>query len=307
MKDSVSMAVIGGTGFYEIEGMRDVVEAVMQTPFGPPSDVIRVGTLGSTRVAFLARHGAGHRLLPSEIPQRANIWALASLGVEHVVSVSAVGSLREEIEPRHMVLPDQFIDRTSGQRASTFFGAGVVAHVSLADPFCSGLNRSLLEAAKRASVTVHQGGTMVVIEGPGFSTRAESLRYRAWGASVIGMTASPEAKLAREAGMCYANLACVTDYDTWHAEQSSVSVDMIMENLQATVEMAKIVVHYVAQDSIHWHQCSSCAAQPQAIVTKRDAISEDRMRELGPILERYYPRRERGGDAELRATNNVDG
>jgi 5'-methylthioadenosine phosphorylase len=286
MSETVPFAVIGGTGFYEMEGMHEVEEVAVETPFGPPSDIIRVGTLGVSRVAFLARHGAGHRFLPSEIPQQANIWALAALGVRQLVAVSAVGSLKEEVAPGDMVLPDQLIDRTNGQRAATFFGRGVVAHVSLADPFCCTLNDRLLRTA--VSTKVHSGGTMVVIEGPAFSTRAESLRYRAWGASVIGMTASPEAKLAREAGMCYANLACVTDYDTWHVGQQSVSVDVVMQNLAAAVASAKEVIASLFEpNSSAARECESCAAQRQALVTEPNAIPDDRRLELGPILKRY--------------------
>jgi 5'-methylthioadenosine phosphorylase len=291
MRETVPFAVIGGTGFYEIEGMRDLEEVAVETPFGPPSDIIRVGTVGAARVAFLARHGAGHRFLPSEIPQQANMWALAALGVRQLVAVSAVGSLKEEIAPGDMVLPDQLIDRTNGQRPSTFFGRGVVAHVSIADPFCDTLNERLLQATAAVTTKVHRGGTMVVIEGPAFSTRAESLRYRAWGASVIGMTASPEAKLAREAGICYANLTCVTDYDTWHTGEQSVGVDVVMRNLASAVTSARAVVACLLEsDSTAAPECESCAARSQSLVTDLGALPHDRRRELSPILERYLPR-----------------
>jgi len=200
------VAVIGGSGFYEMEGLTDVQKLRIDTPFGPPSDFIMLGNLDGERVAFLPRHGIGHRLLPSDVPARANIYALKTLGVEFLISVSAVGSLREDIEPLHMVVPDQLIDRTRG-RPSTFFGEGLVAHVSFADPFCQELTGLLASTTRQAGAEVHRGGTYVVIEGPAFSTRAESNLYRSWGADVIGMTALPEAKLAREAEMCYAILA----------------------------------------------------------------------------------------------------
>jgi 5'-methylthioadenosine phosphorylase len=288
MRNAVSWAVIGGTGFYEMKGIRDVEEVHVQTPFGSPSDAILLGKLGKSRVAFLARHGTAHHLLPSEIPQRANMWALASLGVQRVISISAVGSLAEEIAPGEIVLPDQLVDRTSGLRPSTFFGSGVVGHVDLADPFCAELSRYLSEAADRLKIAAHRGGTLVVIEGPAFSTRAESRLYRQWGASIVGMTASPEARLAREAGMCYANLACVTDYDTWHAGYSDVKVSLVIENLEATVESAKAVLLELAHDFPQPEACSSCAAQPEALLTRREGISDLRGRELAPILERYY-------------------
>src|SRR5437870_418860 len=217
-----------------MEGLTDVQKLRIDTPFGPPSDFIMLGNLDGERVAFLPRHGIGHRLLPSDVPARANIYALKTLGVEFLISVSAVGSLREDIEPLHMVVPDQLIDRTRG-RPSTFFGEGLVAHVSFADPFCQELTGLLASTTRQAGAEVHRGGTYVVIEGPAFSTRAESNLYRSWGADVIGMTALPEAKLAREAEMCYAILACATDYDCWHDTHEDVTADMIVANLMKNV------------------------------------------------------------------------
>ena len=228
------IAFIGGSGLYDIDGLTNAEQVSIDTPFGPPSDAITVGTLEGRRVAFLARHGKGHRHLPSEIPFRANIYALKLLGVERIISISAVGSLQEGIAPLDMVVPDQIIDRTRG-RVSTFFGDGVAAHVGFADPFCQDLRRDLMETAWNRSVTVHYEGVYLVMEGPQFSTRAESNLYRSWGASIIGMTALPEAKLAREAEICYATLALVTDYDVWHQSEAEVSVDLVIANLMKNV------------------------------------------------------------------------
>ncbi|MGH7895157.1 MAG: S-methyl-5'-thioadenosine phosphorylase, partial [Candidatus Binatia bacterium] len=234
-----TLGVIGGSGLYELPGLTDVEHRRVRTPFGDPSDEIVVGRLGGTRLAFLPRHGRGHRLLPSELPFRANLYALKTLGAEWVLAVSAVGSLREEIHPGHVVVPDQFIDRTRSRMAeSTFFGRGIVAHVQFADPFCAPLSRALAAAARGQGATVHEGGVYVCIEGPHFSTRAESHLYRSWGAHVIGMTNLQEAKLAREAEMSYATLALVTDYDCWHVSHASVTVEQIIRNLQKNAEAA---------------------------------------------------------------------
>ena len=281
---AATMAVIGGSGFYEIDGLSGVQAVEVDTPFGAPSDSIVLGTLGDTRIAFLPRHGVGHRLLPSELPQRANIWALASLGVQHVVSVSAVGSLREEIAPLHMVVPDQLIDRTHG-RPSTFFGRGIVAHIAFDTPFCPNLSAALAGSAAEAGVVAHRRGTYVVMEGPAFSTRAESELHRSWDAAIIGMTALPEAKLAREAGMCYATLACVTDYDTWHAEHESVNVEMILQNLRRNVANAKRIIAGVAA-SLPARSCACQDALATAIVTPLDLVPEQVKRDLAPILAR---------------------
>jgi 5'-methylthioadenosine phosphorylase len=281
---TATMAVIGGSGFYEIDGLSDVHAVEVDTPFGAPSDSIVLGRLGDVRLAFLPRHGVGHRILPSEVPQRANIWALASLGVQYVVSVSAVGSLREEIEPLHMLVPDQLIDRTHG-RPSTFFGRGIAAHIAFDAPFCPDLSAILAETACAADVTTHRGGTYVVMEGPAFSTRAESELHRSWGADVIGMTALPEAKLVREAGMCYATLACVTDYDTWHAVHESVSVEMILSNLLRNVGNAKRIIGGVAA-SLPGRVCACKDALASAIVTPLDLVPEQVKRDLAPILAR---------------------
>jgi 5'-methylthioadenosine phosphorylase len=283
-RQAATLAVIGGSGFYEIDGLRDVQRVEIDTPFGPPSDALVLGTLNRTRIAFLPRHGVGHRLLPSELPQRANIWALASLGVEQVIAVSAVGSLREEIEPLDMVVPDQFIDKTHG-RPATFFGRGIVAHIAFDAPVCPGMSAALVSGAREAGVRTHEGGTYVVMEGPAFSTRAESELHRSWGASVIGMTALPEAKLAREAGMCYGMLACVTDYDTWHPSEASVSVDLILQNLLRNVGAAKSVLTHVA-GALPGRACTCKLAPATAIVTGLDLVPDDVKRDLAPILER---------------------
>jgi 5'-methylthioadenosine phosphorylase len=282
------VAVIGGSGFYEMEGLRDIEQVSLDTPFGPPSDAVTVGVLHDVHVAFLPRHGIGHRILPSELPARANIWALKSLGVERVVAVSAVGSLREDIAPLHAVVPDQLIDRTRG-RTTTFFGEGLVAHVSFETPFCPTLSRTLADATTGASATVHRRGTGVVIEGPTFSTKAESFMYRSWGADIIGMTALPEAKLAREAELCYAQLALVTDYDVWHESHDPVTAEMIIENLNKNVEMAKRAVASALASLPDRSECSCGQALASALITPPDLVPEETKRRLGPIIERYMP------------------
>lgn len=286
-----TLAVIGGSGFYDFDRVTAIEEIAVSTPFGDPSDKIVVGTLNGVRAAFLPRHGVGHRIAPHEVPQRANIWALAALGVRQVLSVSAVGSLKEEIAPLHLVVPDQIIDRTVN-RVQSFFGRGIVAHIAFDSPFCPTLSSALFGSASAAGVPVHQGGTLVVIEGPGFSTRAESQLYRSWQADVIGMTASPEAKLAREAGMCYATLACVTDYDTWHATEEKVSVELILQNLRRNVGNARRIIEVAAARLPDWRACGCRLALRDAIVTRPDLVPEEVKRDLAPILERYHEARE---------------
>ena len=288
MPDSIDLAVLGGSGFYEMPGLRGVEEVAVATPFGEPSDVIRVGELEGRRVAFLARHGRGHRLLPSELPQRANFWALKSLGARRVLAVSAVGSLREDYAPRHLVAPDQLIDRTRGDRPATFFGEGVVAHVAFAEPFCAGLRELALAAAREAGATAHDGGAYVVIEGPAFGTRAESELYRSWGASLVGMTALPEAKLAREAELCYAMLAAVTDYDAWHAEEATVDAAVVFETLAANVETGqRAVARLAAALDSDKSECGDCErALDAGLVTPPRAIGEAARERLAPILRR---------------------
>lgn len=285
MTARATVAVIGGSGFYQMDGIDAVETVALDTPFGAPSDAIAIGTVAGVRVAFLPRHGAGHRILPGELPQRANIWALASLGVERILSISAVGSLKEEIAPLDMVVPDQLIDRTRG-RVSTFFGNGIVAHVAFDAPFCAPLSATLHAAAARSGARAHAGGTMIVMEGPAFSTRAESLLYRSWGAGIIGMTALPEAKLAREAGICYATLACVTDYDTWHPDHDAVTAEMIIGNLRKNVARARGIVREAIGALAAERTCACASALESAIVTPLDLVPAQVKRDLAPILER---------------------
>ncbi|NOY51992.1 MAG: S-methyl-5'-thioadenosine phosphorylase, partial [Deltaproteobacteria bacterium] len=237
------IGVIGGSGLYEIEGIKDLQQAVVRTPFGDPSDPLTLGKLNGVDVAFLPRHGKGHRILPSEINFRANIYAMKKLGVEQIISVSAVGSMKEEIAPGDIVIPDQFYDNTR-KRISTFFGQGIVGHVSLADPICPVLAERLGEAGKKAGAKVHRGGTYLCIEGPQFSTRAESGIYRSWGVEVIGMTNATEAKLAREAGLCYATIALSTDYDCWHEEEDDVNAEAVLQIIRQNVAMAKAMISH---------------------------------------------------------------
>jgi 5'-methylthioadenosine phosphorylase len=282
----LTIGIIGGSGLYEMDGLTDVREREVQTPFGPPSDVVVEGRLGAARLLFLPRHGRGHRLLPSELPFRANIWALKHLGAERVIAVSAVGSLREEIVPGHLVVPDQFIDRTFN-RVATFFGNGIVAHVAFGDPVCPALSRALVAGARKLGATVHAGGTYVCMEGPQFSTRAESELYRSWGASIIGMTNLQEAKLAREAELCFATLALATDYDCWKQDAHEVAIADVLAVLQANVAMAKRVIHDVAPALPSDSGCGCGRALEHAIITDRARIPAQLQRDLAPIIGRY--------------------
>ncbi len=283
-----TIAVIGGSGLYEMDGMTDIREVESTTPFGKPSDVITIGSLSGTRIAFLPRHGRGHRILPTELPARANIYALKTLGVESIISVSAVGSLKAEIRPLDMVIPDQLIDRTRG-RVGTFFGGGIVGHVGFADPFCPVLSDILYRTAGDAGAAVHKGGTYVVMEGPLFSTRAESTMYRSWGASIIGMTALPEAKLAREAEICYATMACATDYDCWHETEEDVTVEMIISNLLKNVAASKSIIRSVVDAIPAQRDCVCASALANGIVTDPDLIPAELKRDLAPIIGKYLP------------------
>lgn len=284
MAQPIELAVVGGSGFYEMPGLSDTEEIDVVTPFGAPSDAIRVGTLEGVRVAFLARHGRNHTLLPSEIPQRANVWALKSLGVSRVLGISAVGSLREDYRPGDMVFPDQTIDRTRGDRPETFFGNGVVAHVAFAEPFCEQMRDATASAATSAG-TVRRGGSYVAIEGPAFGTKAESELYRSWGASVVGMTVLPEAKLAREAELCYAVLAAVTDYDAWHAEHEAVDARNVFAVLQQNVAVSREAVRRLV-GVLPRGECSCGTALDAGLVTAPTAISAAARKRLAPILER---------------------
>ena len=287
MPDEAPLGVVGGSGFYDLEGLERVERLHLHTPFGDPSDDVVLGRLGDRSIAFIARHGPGHRLSPSEVPYRANIFALATLGVRSLLSISAVGSLREDVAPLHFVVPDQLIDRTSGTRPATFFGDGIVAHVALDRPYCPTLSGALQRAVARTGARSHAGGTLLIIEGPAFSTRAESFLYQSWGASIVSMTALPEARLAREAGMCYACLACVTDYDTWHAEHASVTVEVVVQNLMRNVETAKRAVVALAPEVPDPTVCNCCESLHHAIISDLDRVSANRKRELAPILSRY--------------------
>ena len=281
-----TVGIIGGTGLYDID-MGSVQEITLATPYGEPSGPITIGEMGGVTAAFLPRHGIGHRISPTELNSHANIHAFKQLGVERVVSVSAVGSLQEEIAPLHMVVPDQLIDRTR-LRGNTFFGDGLVAHVSFADPFCPELSAQLADAVEEdAAATVHRGGTLVVMEGPAFSTRAESALYRSWGASIIGMTALPEAKLAREAEMCYATLACATDYDVWHDEYASVTVEVVIQNLHRNVAASRATLSRLIPRLTSKRICSCGDALRNAIVTPIRHAPRETLERLGPIVSRY--------------------
>ena len=283
------LGVIGGSGLYDLPGLLGVRREKLTTPFGDPSGEIVVGRLGDEEIAFLARHGAGHRFTPTEVPYRANIHALKQLGVTRLISVSAVGSMKEEIEPGHLVLPAQFIDRTFA-RATTFFGDGVVAHVAFADPVCPQLHQHMQAAGFAAGATVHAGGTYLCIEGPQFSTRAESELYRGWKISVIGMTALPEAKLAREAELCYAVIALATDYDCWHPAHDAVTLAQVVETMQKNVSIARNVVREaaLAMDRLADRACGCGKALDHAVMTAPEHIPADARERLSLLLGDRY-------------------
>ncbi|NLX37045.1 MAG: S-methyl-5'-thioadenosine phosphorylase [Chloroflexi bacterium] len=286
--EQVRVGVIGGSGLYSIEGLTNVETVWPDTPYGKPSDEIVVGDLEKVRVAFLPRHGRGHTISPSELPARANIWALKSLGVTHILSISAVGSLCEELAPRQIVIPDQIIDRTKGVRPASFFGEGIVAHIAFAEPFCPVLSEIVYQAGIQAQAPMHRGGTMVVMEGPQFSTKSESHFYRQIGGDLIGMTALPEAKLAREAEICYCTVAMVTDYDCWHESEESVTVDMVVANMQANVEAAKRIIRgAVKRVAMAERACGCGSALAGALMTARDQMPPDRVEMLRPLIGRY--------------------
>jgi 5'-methylthioadenosine phosphorylase len=280
------LGVLGGSGLYAMAGLEDVREERLRTPFGDPSDAYLQGTIGGRPIVFLARHGRGHRLLPSEINFRANICGFRMLGVERLVSVSAVGSMKEEIRPLDVVLPDQIIDRTH-RRVGTFFGEGVVAHVSLADPMCSDLRAVLAAAARPAGTRLHPAGTYLCIEGPQFSTRAESLLYRSWGVDVIGMTNAQEARLAREAEICYATMAMATDYDCWHEEEADVTVAEVVARLRDNAENAQAILARALASLPAGRTCPCATALSSAILTDRAHIGDEARRRLRPIAGRY--------------------
>jgi 5'-methylthioadenosine phosphorylase len=295
----ISIGIIGGSGLYDMAELTDREERIVETPFGEPSAPYVIGTLGGKRVAFLARHGAGHRLLPSELNFRANIFGFKTLGVEYILSASAVGSLKEQYRPLDLLIPDQFFDRTKG-RISTFFGRGLVAHVGFAHPFCGALSAATYDAARRAGLAgggsdtrgesgpaVHKGGTYVCMEGPQFSTLAESQLYRSWGMDVIGMTNLQEAKLAREAEICYTTIALITDYDCWHPDHDQVTVDMIIANLTENARTAQQVIAGAVARLPLERSCECASALKHAIITRPNAIPEAVKRELAPLVGKY--------------------
>jgi len=283
---SITIGIIGGSGLYDMAGLSDREERQVRTPFGDPSAAYVVGTLRGKRVAFLARHGLGHRLMPSELNFRANIFGFKTLGVEYILSASAVGSLKEDYKPLDLVIPDQFVDRTRG-RISTFFGNGLVAHVGFAHPFCAILSDLAFRSAESAGATVHKGGTYVCMEGPQFSTLAESQLYRSWGMDIIGMTNLQEAKLAREAEICYTTIALVTDYDCWHPDHDQVTVEMIIANLTQNAKMAQAVIADAVGRLPFERTCECATALKHAIITRRDAVPADTLRILAPLVGKY--------------------
>ncbi len=284
---TATIGFIGGSGFYQMEGLIGAQELDVETPFGRTSDRILVGEIESVPVAFMPRHGRNHNISPTKIPTRANIYAMKLLGVERIVSISAVGSLQENIRPLDLLVPDQLIDRTRN-RANTFFDEGIVAHIAFSEPFCQILSGLLLSVADRESTT-HRGGIYVVMEGPQFSTRAESALYRSWGASVIGMTALPEAKLAREAEICYATLALVTDYDTWHETEQDVSVEIIVENLVKNVTVSQKIIRALIPEIPVGRDCICATALENAIITSPAQVDKDTKARLSAIVSRYLP------------------
>ncbi len=281
------IGVIGGSGLYEMDGLEQVQEVRLQTPFGEPSDAYVTGVLNGVRMAFLPRHGRGHRLLPSEVNYRANIYGMKVLGAERIISVSAVGSLKEAIAPGQIVIPDQFIDRTKGIRRDTFFGDGIVAHAGFADPTCSCLSATLFRAAQKAGATVHQGGTYICMEGPAFSTRAESFMYRGLSGDIIGMTNLTEAKLAREAEICYGVIALSTDYDCWHESHEVVTVEAILAIMHQNVAMAKEIIQLAVNEAAAQRGCTCNSAMQYAIVTDRAMIPAKTAAKLAPIVGKY--------------------
>ena len=292
--EAIVVGVIGGSGLYELDGLQDAQWVKVRTPFGEPSDAYRVGRLGAATVIFLSRHGRGHRLSPSDINYRANIYGLKALGARWVISVSAVGSMKESVQPLDLLLPDQFYDHTR-RRASTFFGEGIVGHVSMADQVCPELVDLLETAGRESGATVHRGGTYLCIEGPQFSTKGESRIYRQWGVSVIGMTNMPEAKLAREAELCYATLALVTDYDVWHEAHDAVTVEGVVANLVKNVATAKLVL-LRALPRIGKPCAAGCReALANAIITNPGAFPPRTRKRLALLLDKYFPPRKRGG------------
>lgn len=286
--ESIHFAVIGGSGLYGMSSLSNVEEYHLQTPFGKPSSPIVVGTLEGKRIAFLARHGIGHFISPTEVNYRANIYALKMLGAKRVISVSACGSLREDYAPGHIVIPDQLYDHTKN-RARSFFGEGLVAHIGVADPFCADLSQDVYQSVRNAGGTVHQGGTFITIEGPRFSTKAESNVFRAWGMSIIGMTACPEAFLAREAELCYAVMAHVTDYDVWHVSAEPVTVEMVIQTLNKNTQLAQEALRLLAKNLPEEKPCECHNALATALITNPTVIPSETRQKLAVLVEKYLP------------------
>lgn len=288
MDEKIQIGIIGGSGLYNMEGLSNVSTVTVDTPFGHPSDEYVIGSLGDVRVAFLPRHGQGHRLTPSEVNYRANIYGFKQLGASHIISVTAVGSLREDIQPLDIVIPDQFFDRTRG-RKSTFFGDGLVAHIAFAQPICPELACLLHETTVATGVTTHKNGTLICMEGPAFSTRAESNLYRQWGMDIIGMTSLQEAKLSREAEMCYAALALVTDYDCWHEDESEVTVGTVLQNLNKNISHAKKILQTIVPKIAQKRDCLCATALENAIMTDLKTIPKKTREKLGILINKYLP------------------
>ncbi len=287
MMEKASIAIIGGSGLYHMSGLQDAKEHNVDTPFGKPSAPIVIGGLEGTRVAFLARHGIGHHITPTEVPYRANIYALKSVGAERVISISACGSLREDYAPGHIVIPDNIFDHTK-DRMRTFFGEGLVAHVGVADPFCNDLSDQVEAAVRGTGATTHRGGSFITIEGPRFSTKAESNTYRAWGMSIIGMTASPEAFLAREAELCYATMAHVTDYDVWHESEAPVTVEMVIQTLHQNTQVAQDAIRNLVRGLKAERTCQCGQALSTALITDPKVIPAETRKKLDLLVGKYF-------------------
>ena len=286
MSEKPTLAIIGGSGLYSMAGLNDTKEVYPETPFGKPSAPVVVGTLEGHRIAFLARHGIGHHIMPTEVPYRANIYALKALGVERIVSINACGSLRQDYAPGHIVIPDQLFDNTR-DRARTFFGEGLVAHIGVAEPFCPDLSAQLKTAVQATGATLHDKGAFIIIEGPRFSTRAESDTYRGWGMSIIGMTAAPEAFLAREAEMCYTVMAHVTDYDVWHVNEAPVTVEMVIKTLNQNTLTAQKAIQYLVKELSEKRSCTCENALSNAIITNPGAIPPETRKNVDLLVKKY--------------------
>jgi 5'-methylthioadenosine phosphorylase len=286
MPEKLVLAIIGGSGLYSIAGLTDTTEHNPDTPFGKPSAPIVVGTLAGQRVAFLARHGIGHHIMPTEVPYRANIYALKAFGADRIVSINACGSLRQDYAPGDIVIPDQLFDNTK-ERVRTFFGDGLVAHIGVADPFCPDLSASLETAVKQTGATLHRGGAFVIIEGPRFSTKAESNAYRTWGMSIVGMTAAPEAFLAREAEICYTVMAHVTDYDVWHVSEEPVSVEIVIRTLNQNTQIAQQAIHNLVKVLSEKRSCTCENALANALITNPAVVPVDTRKKLDLLVKKY--------------------